>query len=107
MDFLELVNRRLDHVKAYNTEKHYSDCCFQAKGWLKQWGHLRCGEITLDMIERYLLDQSVRSNDTTNKRLRYLRATFNFGKKKRWITQNPTDGISFLPDKMRFTILSG
>lgn len=26
MAFLELANRRLDHVKAYCSERHYNDC---------------------------------------------------------------------------------
>lgn len=25
MEFLDLVNRRLDHIKAYNSERHYTD----------------------------------------------------------------------------------
>lgn len=34
---------------------------------------------------------------TANKEIRYLKATFNFGKKKGWITENPVVGLSFLP----------
>ena len=33
-DFLELVNKRLDHVKAYNSERHYTDHVYMARGWI-------------------------------------------------------------------------
>ena len=36
MAFLELVNRRLDHVKAYNSERHYSDHVYMAKKWIER-----------------------------------------------------------------------
>ncbi len=98
MSFLELVNRRLDHVKAYNSTKHYDDYRYMAKKWIRRWGGLKCAEMTQDVIEQFLLDERNKvSPYTANKHLRYLRATFNFGKKKRWTTYNPTDGIDFLP----------
>jgi hypothetical protein len=37
------------------------------------------------------------SNHTANKELIRLRATFNYGKKKKWISYNPTDGLEKLP----------
>ncbi len=40
MGFLELVNRRLDHVKSYNSAKHYDDYRYMAKKWVKRWGGL-------------------------------------------------------------------
>ena len=35
MDFLALVNKRLDHVKAYNSERHYTDHIYLARRWVK------------------------------------------------------------------------
>jgi integrase len=100
MAFLELVNRRLDHVKVYNSEKHYKDYFYMAKRWIKKWGHLPCSEITPDMMEKFIMNRSKVSSDTANKEIRYLRATFNFGKKKKkWITVNPADDVEFLPNK--------
>ncbi len=32
MDFLTLVNKRLDHVKAYNSQGHYTDHIYMARG---------------------------------------------------------------------------
>ncbi len=51
MGFLDLANRRLDHVKAYNTEKHYGDYASLSKKWVKQWGELMCSEIDRDMVQ--------------------------------------------------------
>jgi integrase len=101
MGFLELVNRRLDHVKAYNSESHYRDQIYLARRWVKEWKQKRCGEISTDMIERFVLKRSRVSAYTANRDLRCLRALFNFGLKRRWIQENPTQGIPFLPVEKR------
>jgi hypothetical protein len=44
--FLDLVNLRLDHVKAYNSERHYQDLVYRAKRWVKSWHKLLCDEIS-------------------------------------------------------------
>ena len=54
MGFLELVNRRLDHVKAYNSNSHYRDVGYHCKRWVKEWKEELCSEITTEMIETYL-----------------------------------------------------
>jgi integrase len=100
MPFLELVNRRLDYVKAYNSERHYTDHIYLAKRWVKLWGMLNCSEITGDMIQNYLLKRVRQTSGyTANKELRYLRAVFNFGMHpvRNWILRNPTRGIQFFP----------
>ena len=33
MEFLELVNKRLDHVKAYNSERHYTDHIYMDRAY--------------------------------------------------------------------------
>jgi integrase len=98
--FLELVNRRLDHVKAYNSERHYTDHLYLARRWVKTWGKLKCSEVTGDMIQSYLLTRVRQTSGyTANKELRYLRAVFNFGLNpiRNWIPTNPTRGIQFFP----------
>ena len=100
MSFLELVNRRLDYVKAYNSERHYTDHLYLAKRWVKLWGELSCSEITGDIIQNYLLKRVRQTSGyTANKELRYLRAVFNFGMHpvRNWIPRNPTRGIQFFP----------
>ena len=97
MDFSELVNRRLDHIKAYNSESHYRDHIYMAKRWIIHWQHLRCTDITREMLQRFVMARAAVSSHTANKELRFLRATFNFGKKREWIANNPADGIEFFP----------
>lgn len=101
MAFLELVNRRLDHVQAYNSKRHYQDHFYMARRWVGLWGELLCSQITQEMIERFVLARSKISACTANKEIRYLRATFNYGLKKRLIADNPTLGLEFLPFEKR------
>jgi len=101
MDFLTLVNRRLDHVKAYNSESYYQTYQSSARRWVKHWQGLKCSQITRDMVERFILERSRVSAFTANKEIRYLKATFNFGKKKGWIPENPIIGLSLLPMSKR------
>jgi len=99
--FLELINGRLDHVKAYNSEKHYADYRSMAKRWIRMWGSKECSEITQGMVEEFMLFRGRKSPHTANKELRYLRATFNFGRSRQWVKMNPTDGINFIPVEKR------
>jgi len=101
MAFLELVNRRLDHVKAYNAERHYKEYLYLAKRWINCWQEVECNQITGDMVQEFVLGRKRVSPNTANKDIRYLRSTFNFGKKKKWIKENPTDGIDFFPVEKR------
>ena len=55
MVFLELVNRRLDHVKAYNAERHYQEYLYLAKRWIKHWQEVECSQITGDMVQAFVL----------------------------------------------------
>jgi integrase len=95
--FLDLVNDRLDYVKAYNSEEHYRTYRYMAKRWVSKWGELDCKEITEGMIQDHVLDRMRVSAYTANKDLRYLRATFNHGLAKKLIKCNPTKNIRFLP----------
>ena len=98
IDFLELVNKRLDHVKAYNSEQHYAELRSRAKRWVEEWGHMTCREVNQDMIQQFVLERSTVSPYTANKEISCLRTLFNFGKKRKWIVNNPADGIDFLPE---------
>lgn len=100
MAFLDLVNHRLDYVKAYNSKTHYTDHVYMAKRWVKQWGKFQCSEITPAMIQAFLLKrQRMVSGHTANKELRAIRALFNFAlhPARDWMTKNPTRGIAFFP----------
>jgi integrase len=97
MAFLDLANGRLDYVKAYNSLTHYRDYLYMARRWVKKWGELACSQITQDMIQQFVLKRAKVSPYCANKEIRYLRATFNFGMKRKLIFENPVDGIEFLP----------
>jgi len=97
MTFLELVEKRLDHVKAYNSASHYRDTVSLARNWVKEWDGLMCSEITNDMVQNFMLKRSKVSGYTANKDLRYLRTLINFGIQKKWIMNDPTEGIVFFP----------
>ena len=104
MDFLELVNRRLDYVQAYNSKSHYTDLVYEFKRWLRELGSLKCSQISVEKIEKKLLKRKrMTSAYTANKSLRNLRALFNFGMhpKRKWIPDNPTEGIEFFPVEKR------
>ena len=101
MAFLELVNRRLDHLKAYMSERHYLDHIYLARNWILQWQGLICNDITDDMVQSYLFKRRKVSACTANHDLRCLRALFNYGLGKNWITVNPTKGIPFFPVEKR------
>jgi len=102
MAFLDLVNLRLDYVKAYYSDSHYRDYRWLSKRWIKIWGKLFCNEITVDMVQKFVLEVRRKvSPYTANKHIRDLRATFNFGKKKKFIFENPVDGIDFFPEEKK------
>jgi len=61
---------------------------------------MRCDEITVDMVQSFLLKRKRDvSAVTANKELRLLRSLFNFGIKapRNWISNNPSVGIEFFP----------
>ena len=97
MVFSKLVNRRLDHIQAYNSQSHYKDHVYMAKRWVKVWGEMDSDLILREDIKRFVLKRSKVSNFTANHDLRCLRSLFNFGIKEGWISSNPTQGIPFLP----------
>jgi integrase len=101
MDFLTLVNKRLDHVKHYDSEGHFKDVLYHSRRWIKEWNGLTCREISNDMIEAFIIKRSDVSTYVANKELRYLRALFNYGKKRKFVVGNPTEDIEFFPVEKR------
>ncbi len=102
MGFLELVNKRLDYLKAYCSERHYKDHIYYAKRWCGVWQDTNCSDISIDMLESYLGKRKKQvSAVTANKELRLLKSLFNFGMKppRNLIQNNPTLGIKFFPQE--------
>ena len=70
MAFLDLVNQRLDYIKAYQLERYYVDHVYIARKWVKKWGTLNCSEISSSndskthptaLEKRFLPIQQIRS----------------------------------------------
>jgi integrase len=53
------------------------------------------------MVLQFIFERSKVSPLTANKEIRHLRATFNHGKRRKMIVDNPVDGIAFLPVEER------
>lgn len=95
MDFLTLLNLRLDEVK-HLSHDHYMDTVYHAKRWAKRWSGLSCSDITIDLITLLRDERSKISNQTANKDLRYLRSLFNWGIKKGYVSDNPAFKVETL-----------
>ncbi|WP_289022812.1 site-specific integrase [Desulfobacter postgatei] len=100
MDFLDLLNRRLDFVAAYRGERHYSDTLYMSKRWARTWKGKTVSQVNAGSIQTYLMNlkKSI-SPHAANKELTGLRSLFNWGIKKpnKWFKENPTDDLEFFP----------
>ena len=101
MGFIDLVNRRLDHLKTYRSPIYYQETVYKARGWVDIWGELMCSDIKQEMVEKFILDRNRVSAQTANKEIRYLKATFNFGIRRKLIKENPVEGIDLIPVEKR------
>ena len=101
MGFLELANKRLDYLKAYCSASHYRDHIYMAMRWNKEWEDMSSNQISMEKVQSFIIKRSKVSAYTANQELRCLRALFNFGIKRGWISINPTQGIPFLPVEKR------
>ena len=101
MDFLTLANKRLDYVKKYNSGEHFRHVLYHVRRWISEWKDRNCSEISSEMVETYIFKRSEVSPHAANKDLRYLRALFNYGIKRKLISDNPSDGIAFLPEEKK------
>ncbi len=52
MDFLTLVNLRLDEVKQRLSTEHYMDTLYHARRWAQKWSGLTCSKITIELITK-------------------------------------------------------
>jgi len=97
MDFLTLINKRLDYVTSYYSASYFKDNRLMAKRWCRAWRGANCSEITKDEVQSFILKRAKNSAYAANYDLRSLRALFNFGIKRNWIKTDPTKNIAFLP----------
>jgi len=96
IDFLTLVNKRLDEVQQRLSHGHYMDTVYHCRRWVKRWSGLTCSEITIELITELRNERSLISNQTANKELRYLRSLFNWGIKKGFTDYNPAARVDMM-----------
>lgn len=97
MGLFDLVNTRLDDMKQTGTDTHYNDTRYMARRWVKEWDNTPSEQITPGMVRKFVLNRAKVSNQTANKEIRYLRATFNYGLNMKLTKNNPANGMKFLP----------
>lgn len=111
--FYELLQLRLDHLKAKGPErkKYYNDNRYMGKRWVKEWKDLPCTQITAIMIQNFLnkrkdeyfkecerLKKTPKSlHYALNTDIRCLKATFNYGIRMNLIEKNPVNGTPLFP----------
>jgi len=97
MMFAELIASRLAFVEGYHSVYHSREYQYMAARWLKAWPGLEADDITLEMVEAFLLARKKKSALAANKDLRYLKAAFNWGIKRGYCSRNPVKGLPFFP----------
>jgi integrase len=98
MGFLEFINLRLDHIQDRKSEVYYEEHVYKARKWVEEWGKIDCGDISKEMINKFLKQRRKVSPETANKEIRYLKAAFNWGIEEELIAANPVKGIKFFPE---------
>ncbi len=102
MAFLELLNLRLDFVQEYRSERHYKTYVHHGRRWTKSWGKLPCKDISTDMVQAFMIKRKQNSSAyAANQDMVYLKALFNWGKRRGHINDNPVDRLEFFPVEKR------
>jgi integrase len=89
--FIALCESRLKDLKLRRTEKYFRANRALIENLLLRWGKKK--EITRDDVEQYLNDIAADSATAANAALREIKALFNHGVERQWITENPVKGI--------------
>jgi integrase len=90
-DFISLCEKRLDDLELRRSRKHFKENKSFLDELVVLWGHKK--EITIDDVAKYCARIAQRNTQTANKKLRLLKALWNFGIKRGLVTTNPAQGI--------------
>jgi integrase len=92
---IELISKRLEDLEIRRSQKHFKENKALFDNLLQIWGSKK--EITRIDIEEYLKKIAKKSTQKANKRLRLLKALWNFGITRGLVSDNPATGIDFYP----------
>jgi integrase len=97
MEFSQMVNLRLDYVKAYCTPGHYQANVTRLKRF-RDWGGHAIEEISSDIVRTRMVDLSqTMSHALANKHLVALKSVFEQAVNDGFLGRNPCRGVKFLP----------
>jgi len=88
-------NRLLSFLEGKIPESHYTTYKYLARRWVKNWGDPFCSQITQAIVQELVLARRQVSAHPANKDLCHLRATFNYGLKKKMFLQIRLPGLIF------------
>jgi len=104
MELQDLINLRLDYVKAAKSSKYYRESRYYLKKLYNNFGNLSVKEITKSDLQKFLIDQSKKQhsqkndNYVINAMIRAYKALFNYGINYLELEiRNPCLGISMFP----------
>ena len=92
-DFLKLCTARLEDIEIRRGKSHFQENKRLFEILMERWGNFP--QITTDDIEEYLKEVAKQSKPLANKRLRLVKALFNYGIKRNWFRFNPVSGIDY------------
>jgi len=95
MAFIGLCEKRLEDLEVRRSKKHFKENKTLFENLILLWGNKK--DITRSDVEEYLKMTAKKSPQKANKRLRLIKALFNFGKNREWISSNPAVGIERFP----------
>lgn len=87
MKFMTLIEHRLDDIQTTKSKFYYNENRRYFKKALEAWGNIDVQDITKQMVNKLLMDESKRlktngrSNHKVNAMIRSLKALFNYGNK--------------------------
>lgn len=90
-DFIKLCEARLEDLEVRRSRKHFRENQELFKNLIVIWGYRK--EITRTDVENYLTEIAKQSKQKANKQLRYIKALFNYGVQREWLTHNPASRI--------------
>ena len=94
MDFIRLCESRLQDLEIKRSKDHFQTNRKLYQEIISRFGNRK---ITRDGIEDYLREVAMISHKLANRRLVLIRSLFNYGIKRGWFKQNPTQGIERYP----------